>query len=591
MVSRGKGDLMKNKNAVRALLFISALGLESAMAADFYVSTSGADSNPGPLSAPFKTIAKAYGLASAGTNIYVRGGVYPHSSKLVLNKSGTSASPIRVMNYPGETPIIDGSSASEIWTGIVQVSGSYNRFVGFEVRNFPDYGVLIVGSGGGNVLERLNVHDGGRVGSDGKGIGIYDSSSNNLILNCDSHHNRSTVAGNADGFAQGSTGTGNVLRGNRAWRNSDDGFDMWNGAPTLLENNWAWENGLDDSLRRLGDGNGFKLGGNHSGKTSGGHTLRNNMAWKNPLNGFDENTAPKAITLYNNTAYMNGAGYPGGESWARGYQFQLSGTVLKNNLAMGTNESTPGDSSSNSWTLAVSVTNADFVTTDDSANRGPRKADGSLPDSNFLALASNSDLIDKGTNVGLAYNGARPDLGAREFGGAVVAPTPTATPAPTPAPTATPVVPNPTPAPTPATGQTNLVKNAGFESQGASWANWPNSAITSRSPNSGAYSLRVGPGEGGRGQIISGISGGQNFTYVVAGRVSDTSSWCGVGVVFKNASGASLLERSITIDRSVWMDYRMDLTAPAGATQVQVYVWKDAGSNYCFVDDFRLFRK
>ena len=581
---------MKNYRTVRALLFISAFGMDVAMAADYYVSTSGADTNPGTLSAPFKTIAKAYGLATAGTNIYVRGGIYPHSSKLVLDKSGTSASPIRVMNYPGETPIIDGSSASEIWTGIVQVSGNYNRFAGFEVRNAPDYGVLIVGTGNGNVLERLNVHDNGRIGSDGKGIGIYGSASNNLIINCDSHHNRSTVVGNADGFAQGSTGTGNVLRGNRAWRNSDDGFDMWNGAPTLLENNWSYENGLDDSLRRLGDGDGFKLGGNHSGKTSGGHTLRNNMAWRNPLNGFDENTAPLPITLYNNTAYMNGAALPDGESWARGYTFQLSGTVFKNNISVGTAESTPGDSSYNSWTLPVSASNADFVSTDDSANRGPRKADGSLPDSNFLALASSSDLIDKGVDIGLPYAGARPDLGAREFGG-ISAPTPT------PVPTATPVAPTPTPTPsptpvaTPVPAQTNLVRNAGFESQGTGWTNWGSSVITSRSPNSGVYSLRTGSGEGGRGQIISGISGGQQFTIIASGRVSDQSSWCGIGVDFKSASGATLQSRSITISSNAWRDYRMDLTAPAGATQVQVYVWKDAGSNYCYADDFRLYRK
>jgi hypothetical protein len=43
-----------------------------------------------------------------------------------------------------------------------------------------------------------------------------------------------------------------------------------------------------------------------------------------------------------------------------------------------------------------------------------RQADGSLPVVPFLRLAATSKLIDKGTNVGLPYNGAAPDLGCFE---------------------------------------------------------------------------------------------------------------------------------------------------------------------------------
>jgi hypothetical protein len=47
---------------------------------------------------------------------------------------------------------------------------------------------------------------------------------------------------------------------------------------------------------------------------------------------------------------------------------------------------------------------------------GPRKADGSLPDVDFLKLKAGSPLIDKGTDVMLPFVGAKPDLGADEFG-------------------------------------------------------------------------------------------------------------------------------------------------------------------------------
>ena len=47
---------------------------------------------------------------------------------------------------------------------------------------------------------------------------------------------------------------------------------------------------------------------------------------------------------------------------------------------------------------------------------GPRQADGSLPNVDFMKLAAGSQMIDKGTNVGLPYVGAAPDLGAYEYG-------------------------------------------------------------------------------------------------------------------------------------------------------------------------------
>jgi MYXO-CTERM domain-containing protein len=47
---------------------------------------------------------------------------------------------------------------------------------------------------------------------------------------------------------------------------------------------------------------------------------------------------------------------------------------------------------------------------------GPRQADGSFPNVDFLKLAAGSQMIDKGTNVGLPFAGTAPDLGAYEYG-------------------------------------------------------------------------------------------------------------------------------------------------------------------------------
>jgi hypothetical protein len=75
----------------------------------------------------------------------------------------------------------------------------------------------------------------------------------------------------------------------------------------------------------------------------------------------------------------------------------------------------------NSWLSPFIVSDSDFVSIDTTGMRGPRNADGSLPTVTFMHLASGSDLIDHGTNVGLPYNGAAPDLGCFESGTTSVA--------------------------------------------------------------------------------------------------------------------------------------------------------------------------
>ena len=73
-------------------------------------------------------------------------------------------------------------------------------------------------------------------------------------------------------------------------------------------------------------------------------------------------------------------------------------------------------SDKNSWDAAtgVTVSAADFTSTDGSELKSTRKGDGSLPAISFLHLAAGSDLIDKGVDAGIAFAGKAPDLGAFE---------------------------------------------------------------------------------------------------------------------------------------------------------------------------------
>ena len=73
-----------------------------------------------------------------------------------------------------------------------------------------------------------------------------ESGSNHLILNNDSHHNGRPNTTGGDGIGVTYTqSTGNIIRGNRVWRNNDDGIDLWNAANVLVENNWSWQNGYN----------------------------------------------------------------------------------------------------------------------------------------------------------------------------------------------------------------------------------------------------------------------------------------------------------------------------------------------------------
>ncbi len=116
-----------------ATRFLLLLGLVAAMPqlshgaiqATFYVAPDGDDSNPGTISAPFKTITAARDAvrninASMTGDIYVylRGGVYPVESTIVLKPVDSGKNGFRVFYkaYEDEVPVISGAVKVTGWT-------------------------------------------------------------------------------------------------------------------------------------------------------------------------------------------------------------------------------------------------------------------------------------------------------------------------------------------------------------------------------------------------------------------------------------------------------------------------------------------
>jgi hypothetical protein len=98
----------------------------------FYVATTGSDSNPGTLEAPWRTVQKAFNALQPGQRALVRAGTYAES--LTMRRAGTAAAPITVENYPGERPIVNGGGRRPLE---ISASGAYFRIRGFVFQNSP----------------------------------------------------------------------------------------------------------------------------------------------------------------------------------------------------------------------------------------------------------------------------------------------------------------------------------------------------------------------------------------------------------------------------------------------------------------------
>jgi len=383
----------------------------------FYIAPDGNDRNSGTsIDFPFRTLEPALRQIHGGETIYMRGGVYYLTKTIRIDSGhGSSLRRTKLFSYKDEVPILDGSrfevfDPDDVDNSIIRMTASYWHIRGLILQKAPtSFGLQLLSSNSntpeGNIFENLRLY-----ANHGTGLTISGGVTNNLIINCDSYENfdSQTDGENADGFAaKFDIGTGNEFRGCRAWANSDDGYDLWQANnQVLLRDCWAYENGYDiwgHGPSFTGNGNGFKLG-----QAGGAHLLERCVTWKNRVRGFDVNGNTTGVTLHNCTAFNSGVNFA--------FNWDVGNHKLRNCLSHQGSISTHElvDVQYNSWTLAVTVSESDFQSLEDMLAKGLRTPDGTLPESPFLRLETDSDLIDKGLDVGLAFLGLAPDLGAFE---------------------------------------------------------------------------------------------------------------------------------------------------------------------------------
>ncbi|MCP5047417.1 MAG: DUF1565 domain-containing protein [bacterium] len=162
------------------LIFLILFGLAApGYGANYYVSKSGSDSNPGSEAQPWKTIQKAADTLTAGDTVYIKTGTY--NERVMPQNSGSAGNYITYTAYPGDSVTIDGAGINlpNDWGGLFDIfNKSYIKVSGLKVQNAGpndnNTGIL-VDSGSYIIIE--NNHTYNTVSS---GIGVWNSS--NVII-------------------------------------------------------------------------------------------------------------------------------------------------------------------------------------------------------------------------------------------------------------------------------------------------------------------------------------------------------------------------------------------------------------------------
>ena len=379
----------------------------------------GNDTNPGTIEQPYGTFAKAISETAPGDTVYVRGGVYNLTSTITITavQSGSDSLMCTLTAYHDEQPLLDFSAQAFGSKGI-SLKSNYWHIIGLQIKGAGDNGMEI-NFGSNNIIERCQFYE-----NRDTGLQLSYGSANNRIINCDSYYNADPPDyGDADGFAPKLTvGTGNYFYGCRAWGNCDDGWDGYlrgaDDVTTTLENCWTWgngylKNGTDPGTQA--NGNGFKMGGGDNSNSDllmHHFILINCVSFENKGKGFDQNNNVGSMTLYNCSGYGNlVANYRIQRTLNEGQTLLVKNCDSYDGLVQ---LGTFAVQETNSWLDPFNVTADDFISLDSESADTVRQTDGSLPEIDFLHLAEGSDLIDAGVDLGYAYKGKAPDLGAFE---------------------------------------------------------------------------------------------------------------------------------------------------------------------------------
>ena len=354
-----------------SLTIVALLAPASAWATRYIVATNGHDANDGRSeAAPFRTVGKCVATMNAGDTCLVREGIYNQSGIVRFGRSGTKSAPIKLLNYPGESPVIDCVDGPGGDTILIQNFSHYSEPMGwitidgFEIRDCY------------NAIKWYNLHD--------------SQISHNWI-----HHNNKSgilaVGGTRVLFAN------NIFNGNSTPAEATNAYGIYaHGSFYTIINNVFYDsegfqiqhNGSSSSAYDEGKHAGPEFSGandwivahntfaysrNFPGYVIWGPRctnlrLENNIFYENRVNGSDINaiqfltsTALTGVLIRNNISYATGSGgtaFIGGTGAVEGSTYFQSGNIVNGSrpgFVNGGSNALPGVPN---WTIASATSAA-----------------------------------------------------------------------------------------------------------------------------------------------------------------------------------------------------------------------------------------
>ena len=351
-------------------------------AATYYVATNGSDSNPGSLTAPFRTVQRSLDLLQAGDTCLVRGGTY--NETLTLKRSGTSSAPITIRNYLSETATINSGTSKALVTGgrihyytidglrfistfssnndytlsfnngiwdgdnnpeggnngfiiincyiegSILLYGHYNRVESCEINGKSSWTNGIreqFGSSHHNVYRNNTVYA-------FKERGIWSMQYTNYVLiEGNTIHDSQNMGIDIDGAAHPCYNA--TVRGNTIYKVAGRGIEMENAFNSIVENNVIHDSQLwGISILNYGFGPDYTSDKEYR-TTNTNSIFRNNLIYNTAQAGIILFGSP-GNKIYNNTIFGNKStpGYFGAIAVRNYYQtnYPSSNTTIKNNL-------------------------------------------------------------------------------------------------------------------------------------------------------------------------------------------------------------------------------------------------------------------
>jgi hypothetical protein len=136
----------------------------------------------------------------------------------------------------------------------------------------------------------------------------------------------------------------------------------------------------------------------------------------------------------------------------------------------------------------------------------------------------------------------------------------------------------------------NLLDNSSFEAGLNGWEDWGNSVLLASGTHSGAASLRVIGGSGGRGQeVIYRLKTGATYLLKAYARVTDLSDQVYLGVRFFDTGNATIGDERVRVNTQSYSEYSVRFTLPQEVSSAKIYMYKqNSTSTPADFDDFSL---